>query len=179
MIAAGLSMPGSWHTCNPAPMASHSPEMPCYWHTIHHLRSNPTSRPGDCPFLGEVLLFPATDPQALFTLGTYLADGGSVQDAQGRPALDEATLTKTLEFDQRASQSGVMPYWLTQYSNDNQVWEAFMSNEYPMAVTWASTYLKHQLSGPDDLAVASIPTPRWNPLHPGIRMELGFSRPGP
>jgi ABC-type glycerol-3-phosphate transport system substrate-binding protein len=28
--------------------------------------------------LGEVLVFPATDSQATFTLGTYLADGGSV-----------------------------------------------------------------------------------------------------
>ncbi len=113
--------------------------------------------------LGQVLLFPATDPQAFFTLGTYLADGGSVQDAQGRPTLDEAALTRTLEFDQRGSQSGVMPYWLTQYSSDAQVWEAFMSNEYPLAATWASTYLGHQLSGTGDLAAAALPTPDGTP----------------
>ena len=35
---------------------------------------------------------------------------------KARPALDEATLTSILEFDQRASLAGVMPYWLTQYS---------------------------------------------------------------
>ena len=44
--------------------------------------------------LGEVLLFPATDPQALFTLGTYLADGGSVQDAQGRPCAGRGSLNQ-------------------------------------------------------------------------------------
>jgi multiple sugar transport system substrate-binding protein len=114
--------------------------------------------------LGEVLVFPATDPQATFTLGTYLADGGSVQDAQGRPALDEATLTRILEFDQRASQSGVMPFWLTQYSSDGQVWDAFMSNEYPSAVTWASTYLGHSQAEPNDLAVAPLPTPSGSPF---------------
>jgi ABC-type glycerol-3-phosphate transport system substrate-binding protein len=114
--------------------------------------------------LGEVLLFPATNPQSSFTLGTYLAEGGSVQDAQGRPALDKATLTRILEMDQRASQAGVMPYWLTQYSTDQQVWDAFMSNEYPMAVTWASTYLNNKQAATDDLSAAIIPTPNGTPF---------------
>ncbi len=113
---------------------------------------------------GEVLVFPATDPQAAFTLSTYLADGGSVQDEQGRPALDEATLTRILNYDQRASLSGVMPFWLTQYSTDEQVWEAFTGNEYPTAVTWASTYLSHRLAEADDLAVTAIPTPNGAPF---------------
>jgi multiple sugar transport system substrate-binding protein len=114
--------------------------------------------------LGEVLLYPATDPQALFTLSMYMAERGSLQDAQGRPWLDVATLTKVLDFDQRASLAGVMPYWLTQYSNDPQVWEAFLNNPYPMAVTWTSAYLSHKLAAPADLAVASIPTPDGKPF---------------
>jgi multiple sugar transport system substrate-binding protein len=109
--------------------------------------------------LGEVLLYPATDPQALFTLSMYMSERGSLQDAQGRPWLDVATLSKILEFDQRLSLAGVMPYWLTQYSDDPQVWEAFVDNPYPMAVTWTSAYLRHKLTTPADLAVASIPTP--------------------
>lgn len=114
--------------------------------------------------LGEVLLFPATDPLATFTLSSYLAKGGMVQDALGRPALDETILTSILEFDQRASQSGVMPYWLTQYSTDAQVWDAFMSNEYPTAITWASTYLSNRLAETSDLAVATIPVPNGKPF---------------
>jgi multiple sugar transport system substrate-binding protein len=114
--------------------------------------------------LGEVLLHPATDAQALFTLSMYMADNGSLQDTQGRPALDAATLIKVLEFDQRASLAGVMPYWLTQYSNDDQVWEAFMGNPYPMAVTWASTYLRYKLIAPVDLEAAPIPTPDGTPF---------------
>jgi len=114
--------------------------------------------------LGEVLLYPATDPQALFTLNMYMAESGSLQDAQGRPWLDIATLTKILEFDQRASLAGVMPYWLTQYSNDTQVWEAFLGNPYPMTVTWTSAYFSHKLAAPADLAVASIPAPNGTPF---------------
>ena len=108
--------------------------------------------------LGKVVLFPATDPQALFTLNLYLAAGKSLQDDQGRPTVDEAALTGVFEFVQRASQAGVLPYWLTQYSTDAQIWEAFMSNEYPMAVVWASTYLQHQINAPDDLAMAGFPS---------------------
>ncbi len=114
--------------------------------------------------LGEVLLFPATDLQAAFTLSSYMAEGGSVQDSQGRPALDEATLTSILETDKRGSQSGVMPYWLTQYSSDDQIWDAFTTNEYPTAITWASTYLTYKLSGTSDLAAATIPTPSGTPF---------------
>ena len=106
---------------------------------------------------GEVLLFPAADPQALYTLSQYLAKGGSLQDTEGRPWLDEAILTNILEFYQRASLAGVMPYWLTQYSNDAQVWEAFMGGEFPMAVTRASMYLKNSQSGTADLAMAPMP----------------------
>jgi multiple sugar transport system substrate-binding protein len=113
---------------------------------------------------GEVLLYPATDPQALFSLCMYQAEGGSMQDAQGRPSLDEAPLTKILEYDQRASVAGVMPYSLTQYSNDAQVWEAFLGNPYPMAVTWASALLRHKQTAQDDLAMAPLPTPDGVPF---------------
>lgn len=113
--------------------------------------------------LGEVMLIPATDPQALGTLNAYLSEGGAVQDNQGRPSLDEAILTRVLGFDQRSSQAGVMPYWLTQYSTDGQVWEAFLGNPYPMAVTWASSYLNPALVGTQDLAVAPVPTLNGNP----------------
>jgi ABC-type glycerol-3-phosphate transport system substrate-binding protein len=114
--------------------------------------------------LGEVLLYPATDPQALFTLSMYMADSESLQDAQGRPSLDVAVLTKILEFDQRASLAGVMPSWLAQYSNDSQVWEAFVDNPYPMAITWTSAFLSHKLADPNDLAIAIIPTPDGTPF---------------
>jgi ABC-type glycerol-3-phosphate transport system substrate-binding protein len=114
--------------------------------------------------LGEELLFPATDPQALFTLGLYLAPGESLQDAEGRPSLEKDTLAKILETYQRASQAGAMPYWITQYSNDQQVWEAFMKEQFPMAVTWTSTYIKNKLDAPDDLSLEPLPTLDGSPF---------------
>jgi multiple sugar transport system substrate-binding protein len=110
--------------------------------------------------LGGVMLFPAADPQALLTLGTYLDGGGSLQDDQGRPFLDQTILTNVLEFDQRASLAGVMPFWMTQYADDDQVWEAFTGDQFPMAVTWASIYMKNIQDIPDDLAMS--PLPSWD-----------------
>ena len=114
--------------------------------------------------LGEGLLFPATDPQALFTLGNYLASGESLQDAEGRPSLNKETLTNVLDIYQRASQAGVMPYWITQFSNDAQVWEAFSGQQFPMAVTWASSYLKQKHREPADLYFGPLPTPTGAPF---------------
>ena len=108
--------------------------------------------------LGEVLLFPATDPQAHFSLCIYMGTRESLQDAEGRPSLNVDTLTNILEVDQRASQAGVMPYWITQYSNDDQVWEVLLGDQFPMAVTWASSYMEHKLNAPVDLTLAPLPT---------------------
>jgi multiple sugar transport system substrate-binding protein len=108
--------------------------------------------------LGQVILFPAADPQALFTLGVYQQKGGSLQDEQGRPYLDKASLTGVLEFYQHASLAGTMPYWMTQYSDDGHVWEAFTEDKLPMAVTWASIYMRNRPGAEDDLALAPVPT---------------------
>ena len=108
--------------------------------------------------LGEALLFPAADPQALFTLGQYLATGESLQDADGRPSLAPDTLEGILKDYQRASQAGVMPYWITQYVSDEQVWEAFKDGQFPMAVMWLSTTMKNKKGSPEDLSLEAIPT---------------------
>jgi multiple sugar transport system substrate-binding protein len=114
--------------------------------------------------LGEVLLYPAADPQAIFTLCMYLANGGILQDRQGRPMLDEVELTRILEYDQRASQAGVMPVSLTEYTNDAQIWQVFLGNSYPMVITWASTYISNQLTPQDDVVLAPLPTPDGKPF---------------
>ena len=108
--------------------------------------------------LGEVMLFPASDAQALFTLCMYLATGETLQDPAGRPSLDKDALVRILEFDQRASLAGVMPYWVTQYSDDKQVWDVFMGDQSPMAVTWTSTYMEYKPDAAPDLALAPLPT---------------------
>ncbi|MGW8249274.1 MAG: hypothetical protein ACWGO1_01420, partial [Anaerolineales bacterium] len=49
------------------------------------------------------LLFPAADPQALFTLTQYQANGGAVLDEQGRPWLEAAPLDEVLSYYQSAA----------------------------------------------------------------------------
>jgi multiple sugar transport system substrate-binding protein len=107
---------------------------------------------------GKTLLYPAADPQALFTLGMYLADNGVLQDDQGRPTLELTPLLSVLNYFGQASLSDVMPYTLTQFSDDDQVWEAFIGGQYPLAITWASTYLKSLGTDRNDLMIGPLPT---------------------
>jgi len=108
------------------------------------------------------LVFSAADPLALFTLIQYQANNGAVRDEQGRPFLDEEVLTEVLTFYQDAEQTGVMPYWLTQYQDDEQVWEAFLDKRADIAVTWASRYL---VNPPAESAAAQVPTPEGAPYN--------------
>lgn len=105
--------------------------------------------------ISATLVFPASDPAAMFTQVQYLAAGGQVQDDQGRPALDEMALLKVLQFYQQASTAGQMPFWLTQYETDDQAWEAWQAGQSDLNITWVSRVLQ----SPDRvLRGASMPT---------------------
>lgn len=112
----------------------------------------------------EVLLYPAGDTQALFTIGMYLAEGGKLQDDQGRPSLEEEPLINILSYYERARLAQVMPYTLTEYIDDAQVWEAFLAGQSTMAVTWASTYLRYDGIEQTGLVIAPLPTPDGTPF---------------
>jgi maltose-binding protein MalE len=106
------------------------------------------------------LLFPAASPQAAFTLTQYLATGGEIEDEEGRPTLDEENLTGVYIFYQQASAGEQMPFWLTQYETDDQIWEAYQDERAPMAAVWLSNYL---LDLPEDTQAAQLPTPDGDP----------------
>jgi multiple sugar transport system substrate-binding protein len=101
------------------------------------------------------LAFAASDPQALVTLGYYQFANGPLVDEQGRPTLVDDPLIKVLDFYQQAEQNGVLPYWITQYQSDEQAWQAFVSGETDMVITWMSRYLTSMQA---DTAIAPIPT---------------------
>jgi multiple sugar transport system substrate-binding protein len=106
------------------------------------------------------LAYPAADPLALFTTALYQANGGLVRDEQGHPFLDAVILSEVLEFFAQAEEVGVMPYWLTQYQADAQIWEAFQEKRANMVATWMSHYLAEPL---ENAAVAPLPTPNGDP----------------
>jgi multiple sugar transport system substrate-binding protein len=101
------------------------------------------------------LAFAAADPQSLFSLAQYQAEGGAVRDDQGRPYLDPAVLEKVLRFYLDASKNGAMPTWLTQLQNDDQVWEAFKERRASMAIAWNSLYFNQVITNTN---AAPLPT---------------------
>jgi multiple sugar transport system substrate-binding protein len=106
------------------------------------------------------IAFSASDPQALLTLGMYQSIGGALLDEQGRPTLEIAPLTSVLDFYHQAEQNGVMPFWITQYETEDQAWEAFVSGETDLVITWSSHYLSNMLA---DTAMAPVPTENGEP----------------
>lgn len=107
------------------------------------------------------LIFAANDPQATFTLAQYQAAGGVVRDEQGRPFLDAAILSQVLAFYGQGAESGMLPFWLTQYASDDEVWQAYLDSQSDLAVTWASRYLSNM---PVDTAAAPILAPGEEPF---------------
>lgn len=111
--------------------------------------------------LEQPLVFPAADEGALFTLAQYLATGAPIQDEEGRPVLDTNALAEVLSFYQAAETAEIMPFWLTQFSTDEQAWEAYQENRANLVVTWITRYLSEL---PGDTAAAPIPVPPGDPF---------------
>lgn len=111
--------------------------------------------------LRSPIIFPAADPLALFTTAQYQSSGGVLRDEQGRPYLDADQLESVLDFYVLAEESGSLPYWLTQYQNDDQAWSAFVEKRANMVVTWASRFLHADM---EDLAITPLPTPDGEPF---------------
>jgi len=101
------------------------------------------------------IAFPAAEEESHFTLAQYLSTGAQIQDTDGRPFLDSAALIDVLMFFRDAEDAGVMPFWLTQFTNDDQSWEAYTENQVNSTVTWINRYLA---SLPGDTAAAPIIT---------------------
>jgi ABC-type glycerol-3-phosphate transport system substrate-binding protein len=110
---------------------------------------------------GQPIAFPAAEEEAHFPLAEYLSTGAAVQDAEGRPFLDSAALIDVLSFFQESETAGVMPFWLTQYTNNEQSWEAYTENRVNTTVTWINRYLS---TLPGDTAAAGIITQDGTPL---------------
>jgi ABC-type glycerol-3-phosphate transport system substrate-binding protein len=111
---------------------------------------------------GRPLVFPAAGDQPYFTLALYSASGGAVTDEQGRPYLSPLELTQVFTFYLSAEKAGVMPQaLLTQFQEEDQVWEAFLDKQAGLAVTWSSRFLGAHA---EDIAIAPIPTPDGKPF---------------
>lgn len=86
-------------------------------------------------------VFPAADQQAIFTLAQYQSLDTTLRDEEGRPYLEVDLLAQVLTFYSDAEERGVMPFWLTQYQDDQEVWDAFLEKRADLIVAWLSDYL--------------------------------------
>lgn len=110
---------------------------------------------------GHPLAFPAAELEAYFPLAEYLSTGAQFQDTDGRPILESEGLTEMLTFFQEAEAAGVMPFWLTQFTDDEQSWQAYTENQTNIVVTWMNRYLS---TLPGDSSAAPIMTQDGTPL---------------
>jgi ABC-type glycerol-3-phosphate transport system substrate-binding protein len=104
----------------------------------------------------NTLIFPAADPNGLFSLTLYQAAGGALFDQEERPTLDLIQLTQVYTYFGQAVGSGLMPFWLTQYESDDQAWAAYEQGQADLAITWSSRFLQ---KAAEDTSAAPIPTP--------------------
>jgi ABC-type glycerol-3-phosphate transport system substrate-binding protein len=123
---------------------------------------------------GQPIAFPAAEEEALFPLAQYLSTGAPVQDAEGRAFLDSAALIDVLSFFQEAEATGVMPSWLTQFTNDEQSWEAYTENRVNTTITWINRYLS---TLPGDTAAAPIITQDGTPFSLATGWVWALSNP--
>ncbi len=104
---------------------------------------------------GLPLAFPAADPLALFYQSLYLSTGANYRDLQNRPAYDLEKIEQIFQLIDQATQQGVFPYWLTDYTTYRQTWDAFIEKRVDWAVVWASDYLS---ALPADVMAAPLPS---------------------
>jgi ABC-type glycerol-3-phosphate transport system substrate-binding protein len=109
----------------------------------------------------KALAFPASDPQGLVTFALYQSLGGEIVNSDGEIIIDEELFLEVLTYYQQAQTANVMPYWLTQFESDQQVWQSYQERQSTMAVTWSSTSLG---SDSPNTALVALPTKDSKPF---------------
>jgi len=101
-----------------------------------------------------LFIFPAADPNALFTLSLYLSAGGTLQDSQGQLDVDEVTLAEVLALYKPDTENQFISPQVINYVNDEQAWNAFREQRGNLVVSWTSRFLNEQTL---TLALGTLP----------------------
>lgn len=108
-----------------------------------------------------ILNIPAADPDAVFTLACYIADGGHLVDEDNNLVIEEGPLREVFNFYQEAARINLLPYWLSSYDTDEVSWDHFVDGNSTLAVTWVSRYF--QVTD-ENIGAAPLPTPTGTPF---------------
>lgn len=86
------------------------------------------------------LIFAGADPQAQIGLALYVSAGGDLQDAQGRPTLDQETLSRVLELFARGLAADIFPDATTNLAADQQVMQEYRARRAEMVLAHYSQF---------------------------------------
>ena len=102
-----------------------------------------------------LFIFPAADPQALFTLTLYLSAGGTLINEQGRPTIDETILAEVLSLYLTPNEDEpFLASTITEFQSNEEAWNAFLEQRGNLTVNLTSDYLSE--NNPL-LSLASLP----------------------
>jgi ABC-type glycerol-3-phosphate transport system substrate-binding protein len=110
-------------------------------------------------------LFPAApkDNVNLTTLTQYLAAGGSLVDAEGRPHLDAEPLREVLTFYAEGRSKGMIDPALFQISDTHDTWINYRDLQAGLATVSSTQYLADRQSVRTSTGLSWIPTPDGQP----------------
>ena len=117
----------------------------------------------------DIFLFPASDPDAVFTVAQYLSQDGQLVDENGQPFLDQAVLTEVLSLYEVAREAGVVPLRSLDFSDSQQTFEELISGRAASSITPLKGYLTLETSE----GIAALPAPA--PDKPGISLTETWS----
>jgi ABC-type glycerol-3-phosphate transport system substrate-binding protein len=118
-----------------------------------------------------LIIFPAADPQALFTLSLYLSSGGTLTNEEGLPAINESILAEVLSLVKPDPEIQVFSSSNSEYLTDAQAWEGFLDQRGNLTVSWVSNYLGEETTGSLTLA----PVPGLTSESEGYTLGTGWS----
>jgi len=111
-------------------------------------------------------LFPAAPKEDVnfTTLTQYLAAGGTLVDAEGRPHLDAEPLARVLTFYSAGRSEGVIDPALFQVSDTSDTWLAYRDRQAGLAAVTSTQYLADRQSVRTSTGLSWIPTPDGRPI---------------
>lgn len=103
---------------------------------------------------GQPLALPAADPNSLVTFTLYQSAGGTILNSQNQPSFQEDALQEAFNLYAEGGKQGAFPAWLSQYTTDQEVWQAYQNQTTPWVITWSSNYFSEL---PVDSTVLPLP----------------------
>jgi ABC-type glycerol-3-phosphate transport system substrate-binding protein len=89
----------------------------------------------------RIFLFPAGDPNGIFTLAQYLALGGPILDEAGHPTIDPTILAEVLTIYETGSAERNIPLVTLQFSDSQDTWAELVVNRTDSAVSPLRSFL--------------------------------------